>query len=151
MAGIITLAEGQHLRDEQPDAELNVGVRFIEAKHLVRRTRAARLGMAAAQRLLRGAEKIGTKDKQFRTYIKTGNYETALADFNSVEPVLETVNPKRIYYGRRKSIKTSLVATVGNTRLILRKTGDRYSEGLPVLEIRPFLDPLYTRIVYETN
>ena len=65
--------------------------------------------------------------------------------------VLLSQFPKRLYYGLRKSMKTSLVATVGNTRLILRKTGDRYSEGLPVLEIRPFLDPLCTRIVYETN
>ena len=38
------------------------------------------LGMTGAQRLLRGAEKIGTKDKRFRTYIKTRNYDTALAD-----------------------------------------------------------------------
>ena len=86
--------------DEQSDAGLTNGAPFIKSH---RKARSARLGMTAAQRLLRGAEKIGTKDKQFRTYIKTGNYDTALADFNSVEPVLETVNPKRIYYGRRKS------------------------------------------------
>ena len=85
--------------DEQSDAGLTNGAQFIKPHRM---KMSAGLGMTAAQRLLRGAEKIGTKDKQFRTYIKTGNYDTALADFNSVKPVLETVNPKRIYYGRRK-------------------------------------------------
>ena len=43
-----------------------------------------------------------------------------------------------------------MVGTVGDTRLILRKNGDYYSKGSPVLEIRSALDPLYTRIVYKT-
>ena len=61
---------------EQSDAGLTIGAQFIKPH---RKARSARLGMTAAQRLLRGAQKIGTKDKRFRTYIKTRNYDTALA------------------------------------------------------------------------
>ena len=44
-----------------------------------------------------------------------------------------------------------LHGSVGNIRLVLKKAGDNYSDGSPVLEIRSVLDALYNRIEYKTN
>lgn len=145
----------QKLRDAQPGAELNGGTMLLKEEYMYRRKRVVGMsarGLAATQKLLVGAQKVKTSSKKFRNYRKDGNYETALADFNSVEPVLTR---KKIpwSHGRqslaRHKFDNSLIGTVGETRLILRKYGDTYSNGSPVLEIRSALDVLYNRIVYD--
>ena len=107
-------------------------------------------GAAAIQKLLSGAKKVGTKSKNYQAFMKDGNSETALADFNSVKPVLNKLHPSYINL-RGPYTNYPMIGTVGDTRLILMQNGDRFSNGSPVLQIRPALEPLYTRIVYKNN
>ena len=150
----------QKLRELQPDVDMHSAVRLIKVKSMGPNTRALRhttRGLDAARKLLAGAQQIATKSKKFRSYIKDGNLETALADFNSVDPVLSKDPMPRPGVGKfyawnalsRHKYENSLVGSVGDKRLFLRMAGDNYS-SLPVLEIRSALDTLYDRIVYKT-
>ena len=154
--GMITLGEPPSepkLSDAQPGAELHAGaVHEMNADDSGRETRAitgTAKGLAAAQKLLAGAEKVKTTSKNFRKYLKAGNYETALADFNSVEPVVMKAN-RSFNFGHPRSQNPPLLGRVGDTRLILWQNGDLYSRGSPVLEIKSASDAMYDRIVYKT-
>ena len=143
----------QRLRDSQPNAMLMPRTEQVwNIQDTARRLRAlakTAKGMAAVEKLLTGAKKVKTDSMNYRSFKKNGNYKVALADFNSVKPRVKKPNPNRIVYGRPKSIGSALVGSVGDVRLILMRNGDNFSNGAPVLEIRPALDPLYTRIEYK--
>ena len=149
----------QKLRGAQSDADLFVDKGLVKVESIDQSTRAVSQtarGVLAARKLLAGAQKVETRSKKFRKYRKDGNYETALADFNSVKPVLRKKDLNRIAFGeswkRQKYYDSNkLHGSVGNIRLVLKKAGDNYSEGSPVLEIRSVFDALYDRIEYKTN
>ena len=101
-------------------------------------------GLAAMETLLTGTKKTRTT-KNARFYKKIGNRQTALDDFNSVEPVLAKYNPNRPQFGR---LGERRIGAVGDRRLILMLDGDRKSRYSPVLEIRSATDALFDRIVY---
>ena len=129
--GMITLGEPPSepkLSDAQPGAELHAGVvHEMNADDSGRETRAitgTAKGLAAAQKLLAGAEKVKTTSKNFRKYLKAGNYETALADFNSVEPVVMKAN-RSFNFGHPRSQNPPTVRACG-----------RYAT-YPVAEWRP--------------
>ena len=157
--GMIPLAESQldqklrYAQAMQTGADLYYGAGhdlYIISTGL--RTRAVgqtAKGAAAVQKLLSGAKRARTTSKNYLTFRKDGGFETALADFNSVKPVLNKVHPRYINL-KGPNTNYPMAGAVGDTRLILLQNGDRFSKGSPVLQIRPALDPLYTRIVYKT-
>ena len=162
MLGTTSFSECQadQLRDAQIDAapygmlHSDVGSEAdMEKRGLWKRaiTPAAK-GIAAVEKLLTGATKVAAPSKTSRTYMKNGNYKTALQDFYSVEPRLR--KPKlfggmpSFQMGRGRDRRDSLIGTVGDRRLILLPSGDGYS---PVLEIRSITNADYDRIVYETK
>ena len=158
--GMLTIGEPHSeakLSDAQPGAELYASAVYeMNADDFGRETRAitgTAKGLAAAQKLLAGAEKVKTTSKNYRSYMKAGNYETALADFNSVTAVVKKANPVGLfsYLGPRSNpYGPTLLGRVGDRRLILKQSGDLYSRGSPVLEIRSASDAMYDRIVYKT-
>ena len=152
---MISLVESE-LRDAQPDADLYGDKGFVKVESIGHRTRAlsqTARGIAATQKLLTGTQKVKTQSKKFRTYRKDGNLDTALADFNSVKPVLrKKARDWDFWYGRQSLLsKYKLIGTAGDVRLILWQHGDNFSRGSPVLEVRSGFDALYDRIVYKTN
>ena len=96
------------------------------------------------QKLLSGAKRVRTISKNYLTFRKDGGYETALADFNSVKPVLNKVHPSYINL-KGPNTNYPMAGTVGDTRLILLQNGDRFSKGSPVLQIRPALSLVHVR------
>ena len=106
-------------------------------------------GLAALETLLTGAKKVPTVSKSYRLYKKKGSLETALNDFNSVEPVLTNQHANRPKLGGRGRSRKPLMGTVGDRRLILMPDGDGFSRHSPVLEIRSATDALHDRIVYK--
>ena len=84
------------LTDSQTDAEpsgmlLSDTAYEVDMEKSVLKKRAitqAAKGLAAAEKLLKGATKVATQSKSYRLYKKNGHYETALQDFYSVEPRL---------------------------------------------------------------
>ena len=113
-------------------------------------TQAAK-GLAAVEKLLTGVREFRSISKNFRTYTKTGNMQTALEDFYSVKPYVAANRNKNTYHLFRGYARggQNLIGLVGDRRLILLNNGDKYSRRLPVLEIRSPLDALYDRIVYK--
>ena len=152
---------GQKQGDIQPIAGIFADSLRIHVDNPVRRARAVSRtprGIAAIRKLLEGAHEVKTRSKNFRSYKKDGDLKTALRDFESVSPVVmkpsqkrQRLNFGRLSYGRNNKHHeyNTLMGKVGDTRLILLKQGDTFSRGLPVLEIRRPLDPLYDRIVYQ--
>ena len=147
---MISLVESQldrALRNDQPGVHMYYGAGYgINLEDMGLATRAiaqVAKGNAAVQKLLRGAKKVGSKSKIFYKYQKDGNIETAMHDFNSVLPKMETLRQNMHYPTDR------LVGTIGNIRLVLMKNGDSWSRGSPVLEIRSAYDKVYDKIVYK--
>ena len=146
---------GQKQGDTQPIAGIFADSLRSHVDNRVRRARAVSHTprcIAAIQKLLEGAHAVQTTSKNFRSYKKDGDLKTALRDFESVSPVvMKPSQRQRLNYGRNNLHRdyNTLMGTVGDTRLILLKQGDNFSRGLPVLEIRRPLVPLYDRIVYQ--
>ena len=123
----------------------------VEMRALTKRSLSqAAKGIAAAETILTAARKYRTT-KTARFWKKTGNLQTAIDDFNSVQPVVKrkhrnsgNFNHDQLRYRRGHN----LVGTVGDRRLILLPQGDPASKFNPVLEIRGFTDALYDRVIY---
>ena len=121
-------------------------------KRLTKRT--ARKGVAMMERLLKGAEKI-TTTKNARFYIKPGDRQTALNDFNSAARVVIRPNMNNIKGLRR--LGDILIGRVADRRLVLMLDGDKwhlnylYNRKSPVLEIRSAADDLYDVIFYKMD
>ena len=126
-------------------------IRDTERRYQKKRTitRAAK-GLAVVENLLAGAKKVSTESKKYRLYTKKGDVETALYDFSSVNPRMETQTKRRKGPLITARTQQALVGTVGDRRLILMPKGDKFSRQSPVLEIRSFTDALHDRIVYKT-
>ena len=107
-------------------------------------------GLAALETLLTGATKYRT-NKQARFYRKRGNRQTALADFNAVQPVLTRQNPNALRVRQGKRPGQVFIGTAGDRRLILMLGGDKNSGYSPVLEIRTATDHLFDRIIYKID
>ena len=107
-------------------------------------------GMAVVQKLLKGATKVCTNSKNCVLYKKTGDRQTALKDFYSVNPKFiepkqsPDVHLRRVWWGQE-----TLTGTAGDRRLILKPDGDGRSRYSPVLEIRSTSGAYYDRIVYK--
>ena len=154
--GVIVILNGQYVKG-LGDTQLGADLYFRDGcvnnllKDPILRTRAvsqSAKATAVIEKLLAEAKRIRSRSKNYVTFGKDGDYATALADFNSANPVLTKVH--RSYINLRGSYKNDpLAGTVDDTRLILRQNGDGISRGSPVLEIRTALDPIYTRIVYK--
>ena len=155
LIAVIAILKGQNVQglgDSQLGADLYFrGGHVLNVNNPILGTRAisqATKATAVVEKLLAGAKRVRSRSKNYVNFSKDGDYATALADFNAANPVLHKVN--RSYINMRGSNKNyPLAGAVGDTRLILRPNGDRKSKGLPVLEIRHALDPLYIRIVYK--
>ena len=159
LIAVIAILKGQNVQglgDSQLGADLYFrGGHVLNVNNPILRTRAisqATKATAVVEKLLAEAKRVRSRSKNYVSFRKDGDYATALADFNAANPVLHKVN--RSYINMRGSNRGSnknypLAGAVGDTRLILRQNGDRKSKGLPVLEIRHALDPLYIRIVYK--
>ena len=161
----LTSTESQKLGQKVGDIQPNTGIlnAFSHSHELkmyeyntIRRARAisqTARGMAAVRRLLADAQEVKTTSKNFRSFKKDGDLRTALRDFESASPVLMKQKPNRLMFGRKNIYGNALVGTVGDIRLTLRKQGDLYSKGSPVLEIREShsLNPVYDRIVYKIS
>ena len=121
----------------------------VEIRALTKRSLSqAAKGIAAAETILTGARKYYTT-KKARFWKKTGDLQTAIDDFYSIEPVVKRQHRSSgNWYQSRNRRGHVLIGTVGDRRLILLKQGDPLSKFNPVLEIRGFTDALYDRIVY---
>ena len=120
-------------------------------KRAITRAYAAAKGLLVMEELLTGAKKYMTT-KNARFYRKNGNRQTALADFNSVKPVVSRPN---FDLGNRR-LGEILIWRVGDRRLVLMPDGDPYYRfdrpghvQPPVLEIRSATDNVYDIIVYK--
>ena len=127
------------------------GYTYQHTKHTKRSiSRAAKAGLLVMKNLLTGAKKIYTS-KHARFYLKKGNRQTALNDFNSVKPVVATPNMNNLGIGRQR-LGEILFGRVGDRRLKLMLDGDkkkRHSRFSPTLEIRSATGDLYDVIVYK--
>ena len=154
--GVIAILNGQYVKGNG-DTQFGADLYFRDGrvnnllKDPILRTRAvsqSAKATAVISKLLAEAIRIRSRTKKYVSFRKNGDYVTALADFNSANPVLLKASQNYInLIGSNKNYP--LAGTVGDTRLILRQKGDRASRGSPVLEIRPALDPIYTRIIYK--
>ena len=139
------ILQGQYVQGLGADKYFRAGHRPVLSKRAVSQSAKA---VAVVENLLAKAKRMTmSRSTKYVSFRKNGDYATALADFNSANPVLHKIN--RNYLTIRGSNKNYPLWAVGNTRLILRQSGDMKSKGSPVLEIRPALDPIYTRIVYQ--
>ena len=125
----------------------------VEIRPLTKRSLSgAKKGIAAAETILTGARKYFSTTNA-RVWIKTGNLQTAVDDFNSVKPVVKRQNRNSGNWNQQGNRRGNvLVGTVGDRRLILimPKVGTA-SQSNPVLEIRGVTDALYDRIIYTTE
>ena len=134
----------QKLFDDASTAKHN----DVEIRALTKRSLSqAAKGIAAAETILTAARKYRTT-KTARFWKKTGNLQTAIDDFNSVQPVVKRPHPFGDWDQPRNRRGHVLVGTVGDRRLILIPQGVPASKFNPVLEIRGFKDALYDRVIY---
>ena len=137
----------QNLFDDASTVQYN----DAEIRALTKRSvSGAAKGIAAAEAILSGARKYRTT-KTARFWKKTGNLRTAIADFNSVQPVLDTRKPYSVYWKQSLNRKANVIGTIGDRRFILIPNGDPKSKFKPVVEIRTPADTLYDRIIYTTE
>ena len=120
-------------------------------KRVTKRT--AWKGVAMMERLLKGAEKI-TTTKNARFYIKPGDRQTALNDFNSAARVV--IRPNMNNFEGIRRLGDILIGKVADRRLVLMLDGDKWHKNYlyrssPVLEIRSAADDLYDVIFYKVD
>ena len=99
-------------------------------------------GLIAATRLLKGTEQLGTKEKNVRLFQKAGDFESAMADFNSLKPWLVT---KKSYPGGNRLV----TGMIGNRLIVVDKKGSKLNPMITVL--RASTDGLYDsadKIIY---
>ena len=83
-------------------------------------------GLIAATRLLKGTEQVGTKEKNVRLFHKVGDFESAMADFNSLKPWLVT---KKSYPGGNRLV----TGMIGNRLIVVDKKGSKHNPMITVL------------------
>ena len=99
-------------------------------------------GLLAVNKLLKGTSQVGTKERNVRVFEKAGDFETAMADFNSLKPWLVT---KKSYPGGNRLV----TGLVGNRLVVVDKIGHKRNPTTTVL--RESADGVYDsadRIIY---
>lgn len=106
---------------------------------------------AAVQKLIKGATTVPANSKRYRLYEKTGDFERAKADFESVSPR----NVKDLSgrgFNTRSSAGKIYTGLVGDRRIFLREIGvkgDKFRPTIEVSEAKMGSGPYVDKIVYK--
>lgn len=98
------------------------------AKHRRKRSKLAiEIGNAAIKLLRSRAQELRSYSKQWAKFLKNGNLDTAMYDF-------EKVRPKNVFKYKQGNGASAMIGDVGDRTIIL-KTKDPMEHGSPTIEV----------------